>query len=88
MLTKLVAVALLLASASTLAAPNKTNKLKKAKSPVPNSYIVVLKDGADKESNIKALNDLVVTFDDVKEVEYSNWEGMRLNSASSMFTNH
>ena len=42
----------------------------------PDSYIVVLKDGASKEASLQALDDLVIASDDTlsfKEVIYSDW---------------
>jgi len=65
---------------AALAAPRPAefNKLRRATTDEvnPKSYIVKLKDDADKEASIQSLNDLVFTLDDNdshKEITYSDW---------------
>jgi cell division protein FtsX len=71
----------------TLAAPSQSNlnKLKRAEKPVENSYIVVLKDDASRDDSLRGLRDLVVAFDEVKEIQYSNWTGENCVSFPSVY---
>ena len=59
--------------------PPEFNKLRRATTDQvnPDSYIVVLKDGASKDVSIQALDNLVLASNDtdsIKEVTYSDWD--------------
>ncbi|KAJ6605132.1 peptidase S8/S53 domain-containing protein [Mycena sp. CBHHK59/15] len=78
-----LAVITTLSVASALAAPSpNANKLRRsAGNVVEDSYIVVLKVDASREHSLKALDDLVTTFDDIKQVEYTDWSVINAYSA-------